>query len=170
MIKDLDQLVTKWNTVVVGLTMAHDKDEADRFEACVDELLKPLLTAPVKQIREFYPKLLSALKADKQCPFIVWRSLEAWGECMVKSAPDEAVKRLKTKLAAEIDELCEQDVLPQFPEAMVRALQWRDSAQLEEVKEKIKEGGRVKLRGRESCLFMDVYPKGKRKSITTVQL
>jgi len=164
---NVKELVDKWVPAVVGLTCAHDKQESDEWEAQVDELLKPLLSCPVKQLREFYHQLLAAMKAEPKCPFIVWRSLETWGECMVDGAPDEGVKRLKKKLASEIVELCEEQVLPQFPEAMVRALMWRDPAQLEEVKAAVKGGEKVRIRGRQSCLFMHV---GRGRKEVTVQL
>ena len=49
---------------LTGLATAHDKDAADRYEAAIEECLTPILAAPIKQVREFYPKLLKALKEN----------------------------------------------------------------------------------------------------------
>jgi hypothetical protein len=155
---NVDGLVEKWADVLTGLATAHDKDTADRYEAAIEECLTPLLAAPIKQIREFYPKLLKALKSNPQVPFLVWRGYEIWIDQILSKAPDEDVKELKTKLAKEITDMVEQDVKDQIPEALIRALQWRSGETLEEVKavvikEKAK-GNKVRLRGKESCLFM----------------
>jgi hypothetical protein len=157
---NVDKLVEEWATVVTGMAVAHDKDESDRYEAAIEKCLVPILTAPIKQVREFYPKLLVALKANPQVPFLVWRSYEIWIDQVLSKAPDEGIKALKTELAKEIADMVEQDVKDQIPEALIRALQWRNAETLAEVrdtvvKEKAK-GNQVRLRGRESCLFLEV--------------
>lgn len=164
---DVDKLVEKWVPVVVQLAMAHDRDEVDVAEAQIDQLLTPILSAPIRQVREFYAKLLAALKADRRVPLIVWMGFEAWQKLMVQDAPDEGIKRLKTRLARDIAELVEEDVKPQIVEAITRALRWRDPEQLEAVKEQLAAGHKPKLRGRESCLFLEV---GKGKNKATVML
>ena len=155
---DVDAMVTKWKRLVVALATAHDKDEADRVEATVEECLSPILAAPIKQVREFAPKLLAALKADKSVPFIIWRAYEVW-ILQMKNAPDEDIKELKTGLAREIVELVESDVKPQLGEAMIRALQWRSPEQLEKMKEVVEKehaaGRPARLKGRESCIFLE---------------
>jgi hypothetical protein len=155
---DVDKLVEAWSVAVVGLAVAHDKDEADRHEASIDSILTPLLAAPIKQVREFAPKLMERLKNDPQVPFLVWRPFEIWMD-MVNKAPDEGVKELKTQLARDIADIVEEDLKPQLGEALVRALQWRSPEKLEEVRkvvEREKEKGNApRLRGRESCLFME---------------
>lgn len=157
---NVDGLVEKWADVLTGLATAHDKDAADRYEAAIEECLTPILAAPIKQVREFYPKLLKALKENPQVPFLVWRSYEIWVDQVLSKAPDEGVKQLKTELAKEITEMVEQDVKDQIPEALIRALQWRSPENLAEVKDAVVEekakGNKVRLRGRESCLFMEV--------------
>lgn len=157
---DVDALVTRWEEVIVGLAIAHDKDEADRYEAAIETCLTPILSAPIKQVREFYPKLLARMKANKSIPFLVWRSYEIWIEQVLDKAVDEDVKQLKRDLAREITEMVEQDVKDQIPDQMIRALMWRSGETLQEVKvevQKVKEaGGKVRLRGRESCLFLEV--------------
>ena len=157
---DVDALVAEWKVVVVGLAIAHDKDEADRYEAAIEKCLMPILSAPIKQVREFYPKLLKALKDDPKVPFLVWRGYEIWVDQILSKAPDEGIKQLKTELAREITEMVEQDVKDQIPDALIRALQWRSAETLEQVKKTVEEekaaGRKPRLRGRESCLFLEV--------------
>jgi hypothetical protein len=156
---DVDLMVERWRKTVVGLVTAHDKDEADRQEAAIDECLTPILSAPIKQIREFYPKLLKALKTDPSVPFLVWRSYEVWIDRVISKTSDEDIKELKTDLARQIVDLVEGDVRDQLPEAMIRALQWRSAETLEEVKAVVEReraaGHKVRLKGRESCLFIE---------------
>jgi hypothetical protein len=157
---DVDKVVERWRKAVVGLVTAHDKDEADRQEAAIEDCLTPILSAPIKQVREFYPKLLKALKDDPAVPFLVWRSYEIWVDMIVAKCSDEEIKELKTDLANEIVALVEGDVRDQLPQAMVRALQWRSADKLEEVKQAVIEskarGEKTRLKGRESCLFLEV--------------
>jgi uncharacterized protein (UPF0147 family) len=151
-------MVTKWKSAVVQLAVAHDKDEADRVEASMEELLTPLLAAPCSQIRQFAALLLAELKNDKAVPYLVWKAFEIW-QMQMEKAPDEEIKELKTGLAQEIVALVEQDAKDQLPDAMVRALMWRSPAKLEEVKQVVTDekaaGRKVRLRGRESCLFLE---------------
>jgi hypothetical protein len=155
---NVDKVVDLWRKAIVGLAVAHDKDDADRWEAGIEECLTPMLTAPVKQIREFSDKLMENLKADPEVPYLVWRAYEVW-HAMMKKAPDDGIKELRRDLATQIVDLVEMDVKQQLPEAMVRALMWRSPEKLEEVKKVVeseKAAGRsVKLRGRESCLFLE---------------
>jgi hypothetical protein len=158
----VDSLVDAWIEAIVGMSQAHDKDAYDAHDAKADELLGPLLAAPVAQVREFYGKLQERMRADKRVPMLVWMGFEAWGEVMVKDAPDEGVKRLKNKLAAEIAELVEEPIREQIPKAIQRALRWRDPETLKAVKETLESGVKPKLRGRESCLFLEAG-RGKKK-------
>ena len=155
---DIDKLVSLWKEAVVGLALAHDKDEADKIEASIEPCLTPILTAPIKQVREFAGALLEALKADPRVPFLVWRAYEVW-VLQMKDAPDEDVKELKRGLAQQIVDLVEDDAKAQLGEAMVRALMWRDPEKLDQVKQVVERekaaGRQVRLRGRESCLFLE---------------
>jgi hypothetical protein len=160
--KDIDGLVKKWIDAIVGMCLAHDKDDYDAHDAKADELLGPLLTAPVKDVRAFYKKLQESMRADKRVPFLVFMGFEAWGEVAVKDAPDEGIKRLKNKLAGEIADLVEEPIKDQIPEAIKRALRWRDPETLEAVKETLKSGKKPKLVGRQSCLFLEAG-RGKKK-------
>lgn len=164
----VDDLVVQWIDATVGMCMAHDKDEYDAHDAKADALLGPLLSAPIAEIREFYVKLCAAMEADKRVPWLVKLGFEAWGEVMVKDAPDEKIKRLKNKLAAEIAELVEEPIRDQIPNAVKRALRWRDPETLQAVKEVLESGVKPKLRGRESCLFLELTPKGKGKKISVM--
>jgi|SRR5579863_2622960 len=161
-IVDVEKLVDDWIEAIVGMCLAHDKDTYDAHDAKADKLLGPLLTAPVKQVREFYHKLLERMKADARVPMLVWMGYEAWGAVRVADAPDEGIKRLKNKLAAEIAELVEEPIRDQIPKAVERALRWRDAETLEKVKETLERGIKPKLRGRESCLFLEAG-RGKNK-------
>lgn len=162
---DVKKLATDWIEAIVGMCLAHDKDTYDAHDAKADELLGPLLTAPIKQVREFYSELSQAMRADKRVPMLVWMGFEAWGEAIVKDAPDEGVKRLKNKLAGEIADLVEMDIKDQIPEAIKRALRWRDPGVLKDIKETLESGEKPKLRGRESCLFLEVGKGKKKKSV-----
>lgn len=166
-IKDVDELVRQWTDVVVALAMAHDRKEYDEAESKIDSILTPILTAPVKQIRTFYKKLVESLKANPKVPMLVWQGFDSWGRVMIEDAKDEGVKRLKNKLAQQIADMVEQDVAPQIPDAIAAALRWRSPEQLEEVKAALDAGQKPKLKGRESCLFLEV---GKGKNKKTVML
>jgi hypothetical protein len=153
--KDIDALVAKWVPVIRGLSIGHTKDEIDRCEFESEEHLAPLLTAPVRDIRVFFSKLVQALKADDSIPLFVWQMFEAYEETVVKRAPDEAVKQLKTEVARRVAELVEQAIKPDFKEALIGALQWRDVKALERIETEVKAGAKPRLRGRESCLFLE---------------
>lgn len=162
---DINKLAGEWIEAIAKMCMSHDKDGYDAGDAQADKLLSPLLAAPIKQVREFYNILLERMKSDKRIPFIVWISYEAWGEAIVKNAPDEGVKRLKRKLAADITDLAEEAVTEQLPKAMMRALMWRDAEQLEAIKEKLESGAKPKIRGRQSCLFLEAGRGAKKVSV-----
>lgn len=155
---DIDAMVTRWKPVIVGLATAHDKDEADRYESQLDDCLSPILTAPIRDVREFAGRLLTAMKDDPAVPFLVWRAYEIWVAEFVVKAPDGDLITLKTDIASEIAGLVEDDIKPQLSTALIHALQWRSPERLREVKavvEKEKAAGRgVRLKGKESCLFM----------------
>lgn len=159
---DVPKLVDAWTEAIVGMCLAHTKDEYDAHDAKADELLGPLLTTPVAQIREFYGSLRERLDSDKRVPFLVAMAFEAWGEAVVKNAPDEGVKRLKRSLASEIADLVEEPIRGQIPRAIKRALMWRDEETLRAVRDKVKAGAKPTLRGRESCLFLEAG-RGKKK-------
>lgn len=153
---DVSDLVNKWVEVIAKMSVAHVKDDYDGADAQTEELLGPILTAPVKQVREFYDELIQKMAQDKRVPWIVRIGFEAWGEVVVKNAQDDGVKRLKNRLAGEIAELVEMDIREQIPEAIKRALRWRNTEALEAIKEQLELGVKPKLKGRESCLFLEL--------------
>jgi len=153
---DVTTMVQRWVPVIRGIATGHDKDTVDGCEFQLEELLTPMLTAPVKQLREFYAQLVDALKADPTIPWFIWSTFEAWGEEVLSKAPDDDVKELKADLAREVAELVERDVMPDVKEAIAGALRWRSPERLAEIRDKVKGGHKPRLRGRESCLFLHV--------------
>ena len=151
---DISALVDGWHRAIVVLSTGHSKDDIDHAEFALDELMSPILTAPVRQLREFWTTLERTLKEDTRVPFFVWRMFEMYGKVAVASATDQAIIALKTALAREIAELVEHDVQPDIVEALTGALQWRDPETLEQVRDAVKAGERPRIRGKESCLFL----------------
>jgi hypothetical protein len=172
---NINEMSEKWETLIVGLATAHDKIERDKWEHDIDDYLMPILSAPVKQLREFFTLLVKRLKENKSVPFFVWRSLEVWQEQIVKSAPDQEVKELKIALARQIADLVEEDVKRDIGEAVVGALMWRDQKTLKEIKKTLvdskKEGEpatvstKTRAVGRQSCLFLVVEHKGQEQTV-----
>lgn len=164
---NVDEEVEKWLTSIRGLSMAHTREEVQKHDYGLDEILKPMLKAPVKQLRELYEKLLARMKDDPQVPFFIWSSLEAFGQQFLIDAPDDAGIKLKTRLARKIAEMVEADVEPQLVPAIANALKWRNPEDLDEIKEVIKEENKkpaktrqkAQLVGRQSCLFLKVGKK-----------
>jgi hypothetical protein len=149
-------LVQAWIPIIRGLATAHDKATVDKCEFDMETHLMPMLSAPVKQLRQFYNELVEALKADKTIPFFVWAMFQSWGDVILKEASDEDVRGLKKELAGEIAELVEKDVAPDVPKAIAAALQWRSPETLTKVRDAVKAGAKPKLVGKESCLFLQV--------------
>ena len=157
---DVDALVKTWTDVIAKFCSAHDKDDLDLAETEIEKLLQPILTAPVRDLRSFYQKLVDTLKADSRIPFFAWRAFETWHELDIKKAPDEDIKQLRRDLAEEIANMVEDEVKGDLREAMINALMWRNPQKLEQMKETIQEGkesGRKpRMKGRESCLFLQI--------------
>jgi hypothetical protein len=156
----IDEMLALWVPIVKGLATSHGKDELDRCEFEIDRCLAPLLTAPVREIRDFYSQLVAALESDPTVPFFVWSAFKAWHEVILKTAPDEEVVKLKKDLAGEIAAMVEEAVRPDIGAAIRGALQWRAPEALEKVRDAVKAGAKPRLRGRESCLFLCV-PDGQ---------
>ncbi len=162
---DVDAMVKRWVVLIKNLSTTHHKETIDKSEFEMDEHLTPLLTAPVKQIRQFYQELVFALQEDEHIPFFVWTWFEAWGEVILKKAPDGEVKQLKTTIATEIAELVEEDVKPDLKKALIGALQWRSPESLEKIKTAVSGGGKARMVGKESCLFLEVDLEGHTERI-----
>ena len=151
---DVEKLVATWRDVIIGLSTAHSKEEYERWDFDMDDLLAPILKMPVAQLREFWPKLRDALKMAPGVPYFVWKGFALWGEGALENAPDEDVIELKTTLARQVARMVERDVKPQIGKALVNALKWRSEEDLRRVKESVERGRRP--RGRQSCLYLRV--------------
>lgn len=163
---DVDAMVEKWLPIIRGLATAHDKATVDRCEFDSEEHLMPLTAAPVKQLREFYAKLVARLEADPTIPFFVWRSFKTWGDVVLEKLPDKGVKKLRGDLAKKVADLVEAEIVPDLNAALVGALQWRDAESLEKIATAVQGGAKPRMVGRESCLFLEVEePHGQKHTV-----
>jgi hypothetical protein len=170
---DVPKMIEQWTEWIAKFSTAHSKDQVDRVEFQIDELLGPLLVAPIKQIRQFYQGLVDSLEADKRVPFFVWSMFRAWGKVVIDPAEDkEAIIRLKKKLASDIADLVEEHehIYIDYHQAMIGALQWRSPEALTEIKEDLKAGAKPRIKGRQSCLFLATKRRGKNHSEHVVML
>jgi hypothetical protein len=157
---DIDAMIDKWIPIIQGLATAHDKASVDRCEFDSEEHLLPLTSAPVKQLREFYKRLCDRLEADPSIPFFVWRTFRTWGDVILEKLPDGGVKKLRGDLAKRVADLVEQQIQPDLNAALVGALQWRDAENLQKIAAAVEGGAKPRMRGRESCLFLEVEEPG----------
>ena len=154
--EDLDALVNRWRETIVALCLAHDKDAVDAAEFGMDDLLTPLITIPGSQLKTFWSSLRKALENDQRTPFFVWKFFRVWEGGILAHAEEVGPVELKRELAGRIAAMVEQSVKPDIMEAITGALQWRSAETLEKVEGTIKRGGRARLKGRESCLFLEI--------------
>lgn len=153
---DVEAQVIRWKQVIIDLALAHNADRVDAADFALDDILEPILAAPVAQLRQFYRRLTEELKADERVPFIVWRTFEQWATGVLDPAPDQGVLELKDQLAQYIAAAVEKDVQPDLMQAMADALKWRPEGTLQGIKQALDEGGQPRVRGRQSCLFLEV--------------
>lgn len=154
---DIDALVPRYVEVIVDLATAHEHTRRSAADHAAEDLLGPLLTAPIAQIREFAQQLSKALREDTRVPWMIWSMFERVLEPLIVKGADGEVLQLKTALAAEIAELVEAGLdREELIVAMAGALQWRSPERLEAVKKGLQKGGKARLTGRESCLFLTV--------------
>lgn len=166
MVKNPKELLDTWEKLIVGLATSHSKDERDQHEHDIDDALSPILSAPVRQIRDMFGALVDRLKANPVVPFYTWRSIEMWYEKVVLPAKAERIITLKTKLATEISRMVEEDVKADIGEAIIGALMWRDPKELKEMKDILVEDSKTdkpaqvkvkrEISGRQSCIFLNV--------------
>jgi len=154
---DVQKMVEQWLPLIKQLATAHDVDDRDAASSQLDEYLMPIIAAPVAQIREFYRELVQRMKADEAVPWAVWRLFEFWGENVLDKIEKEEVIGLKTEIAKRIAE----NSFSQIPKedwiaSMIGALQWRDPERLKEIEMKLEAGHKPRVRGKESCLFLEV--------------
>jgi len=154
---DVQEMVGKWVPLVKALALAHDVDEKDLASSTLDDLLKEVITSPVKQIREFYRELTAAMKKDKAVPWALWKLFDFWGENVLEKLESEQEMKLRGELAQQIAERSMEKIDPKdWVDSMIGALMWRSPEKLEEIKEKLDQGHRPRVKGRESCLFLQV--------------
>jgi hypothetical protein len=156
---NIDELVAKWVESFVVMATAHSDEARVKMDQTSDELLMPLLHAPIAQVREFVRRVARALEEDPRVPWIVWSSFKKIVEPVVVKGKDGEEVALHELLAVEIAEL----VVPKLEtadlvSAVARALQWRDPTKLEEIKAAVgrKDAPKPRLRGGQSCLFLAV--------------
>jgi hypothetical protein len=170
---DVPKMIKDWADWIAVYSTAHDKKAVDEIEFNIDALLSPLLTAPVRQVRQFYNGLVKALQEDPRIPFFVWQWFSAWGKVVIEPAEnDEAIIRLKKKLASDIADLVEKQEVVKLDlhNALVGALQWRSAESLQEIKEDLKAGAKPRIKGRQSCLFLTTKRRGRNQKEHTVML
>ena len=154
---DVDAMVKAWIPQIKKLALAHDIDERDAASSALDELLTPIIAAPVSQLREFYKKLTAAMKADKEVPWSLWRLFDFWGTNVLDKITTEDELVLKKEIASRIAERSIVAVPPQdWVDSMIGALMWRSPEKLQEIEKKLEQGAKPRVRGKESCLFLQV--------------
>lgn len=154
---DVEKMIEDWLPLIVKLATAHDIDERDSASSKLDEYLTPIIAAPVAQIRQFYRELVKRMKADPSVPWSVWKLFEFWGENVLDKIEKEEVIGLKTELAKRIAENSFAKIPAEdWINSMVGALQWRDPEKLNKIEGALNAGHKPRVRGKESCLFMEV--------------
>jgi len=152
---NVEELVGQWLPLVKKLALAHDVDEKDEVSSKLDDLLLPIVAAPIVQIREFYRKLVGSLKADKEVPWAVWKMFEFWGENVLDKVEKEHIVGMKKEIAARIAENSVKQIPTEdWIKAMLGALQWRSVERLEKIEASLEAGEKPRVRGKESCLFL----------------
>lgn len=154
---DVEAMVESWTEVLVALATAHDHETRSRADHQTDDLLRPLLNAPIGQLRQFSAGLAKRLRDDPRVPFMIWSGFHKVIEPLVRISPEGEVIELREQLANEVAELVEKDLdRAQLVKAIAGALQWRNPKALTAIKSGLEAGEKPKIRGRESCLFLEV--------------
>jgi hypothetical protein len=154
-IVDVEDLVHRWHETLVQLSTGHGHAAYSGAEHSTDELLTPILSAPIAQLREFASKLAAALEADERVPFLVWSSFKRVVAPLILKRPEGDVLTLHTTLAREVAELVEHQIPREdLVAAIAGALQWRSEELLRSVKANVEQGGQPRMVGRQSCLFL----------------
>lgn len=155
-VDNLSDFAKQWKEVMVKLTMSHTKEGIDQADYKMDDLFNGLIAMPVKQVREFYDLLLAELKSDENVPYFIWKTIEAWKEKAVGVSQETEAKMLQAELAGELAHILEPDLKPQLKQALADSLKWKSPEVLEKIRGAVSTGNRPSLRGRESCLFLEV--------------
>ncbi|MCG8430982.1 MAG: hypothetical protein MJA29_07405, partial [Candidatus Omnitrophica bacterium] len=69
---DVEKLVELWTETVVQLSTCHTHAERTEADARTDDLLGPILTAPIAEVRRFAELLADRLETDERVPFLIW--------------------------------------------------------------------------------------------------
>lgn len=155
---DVPALVHLYHDALLTMSTAHTHEEHTRVERMTDDLMTPLLKAPVDQLREFAATLAAELKADERVPFMVWSTFERVCAPLIAARPQGKDMKLRDELAKETAELVEPTIpRADLVESIAGALKWRAPAQIKAVRDAVKSGGQVRVEGRQSCLFLAVY-------------
>jgi len=155
-VDNLRDFAQQWKEVLVKLTMSHTKEGIDQADYKMDDLFNGLIAMPVKQVREFYDLLLAELKSDENVPYFIWKTIEAWKEKAVGVSQETEARMLQAELAGELANILEPDLKPQLKQALADSLKWKSPEVLEKIHGVVSTGSRPSLRGRESCLFLEV--------------
>ena len=154
--EDLNGFARKWKDVLMKLTLSHTREGMDWADYSMEDLFSELLVLPVKQVREFYDLLLAELKGDQGVPFFIWKTVEHWKEQAVGVSQDVEAKMLQAELAGELAEMLEPALKPQLKQALADSLKWKSGETLGKIQAAVGAGHKLGLKGRESCLFLDV--------------
>lgn len=163
---NVEEEIAKWHQALKGLFLSHSREEMDAWDYKLDDLMSVILAAPIKQLREMAKGLREVMKNDTSIPYFLWAPLDGLGE-KILGAPDEGVIQLKIQLAEYIARVVEKDIQPQLSQVIADSLKWRDEEVLERLTIRLKEGQPARLRGRESCLFLEV---GNEPDVVAVML
>lgn len=157
-IADIDAFVDQWANAIVQLSTSHSHQGYTEGDQQSDDLLGPMLRAPIADIRQWATKLAERLENDERVPFLIWSGFRRAIEPLILATPAGAALELKTTLAREVAELAEAQLSSaELVGAIAGALQWRPPKELENVKAALKTGTqRPRLKGGQSCLFLEV--------------
>lgn len=154
---NVDEQVKLWIDIIADLATAHDKDIRDRADYESDTMLGPILIAPISQLREFATKLAKNLADDIRIPWFVHKTFENYVESIILKSNDSDIIILRKELAQEVAEMIEKELkIDDITVAITNALMWRNSGDLEKVKDAMVKGGKPRIVGRQSCLFIEV--------------
>ena len=158
-VDNIRDFARQWKEVLVKLTMSHTREGIDQADYKMDDLFNGLMVMPVTQAREFYDLLLVELKSDENVPYFIWKTVEAWKEKAVGVSQETEAKMLQAELAGELANMLEPDLKPQLKQALADSLKWKSPEVLEKIRGEVSMGNRPNLKGRESCLFLEVGGK-----------
>lgn len=160
-VQNMDALLETWVETIAGLATAHSHEAYTRADHAMDECLTPLLDAQIGDVRVFIGALTELLRADPRIPYIWWSPWASIVEPVVRNGPDGQVAVLRDDLARMVAQKAGKRIAAEdWEQAMAGALRWRSAEQLEKVGAALDQGGQPTIRGRQSCLFIEVPQAG----------